>query len=226
MLPFSRDEFFEVFARYNEAVWPAQIAAYAVAAAVMVALFSGRAGRDRLILLLLSAMWVWTGIAYHAFFFSEINGAAYGFAGLFVGQGIVFIVLALGGKAVDFGWRGDAAGWAGMFMVFYAAVAYPLVGIVAGEAYPAMPLFGVTPCPVTVFTFGVLLLARRSVRLRVVLVPAIWSVVGGSAALLLSVPQDWMLPVDAVVAIPLLVMKGRRAGPGGRSAVARDFRGG
>ena len=218
MLPFGRAGFFEVFARYNEAVWPAEIAAYAVGAGILLALFSGRTGRDRVILLLLSAMWVWTGVAYHGLFFSTVNAAAYAFAALFVGQGLAFALIGCRGEALDFGWRGDAAGWIGLFLAFYASIAYPLIGLAAGEAYPAMPTFGITPCPVTIFTFGVLLLARRSLPMWFVLVPGVWTVIGGSAAFLLSVPQDWMLPGAGAVAIPLILWKDRlprgRARPG------------
>jgi hypothetical protein len=37
------------------------------------------------------------------------------------------------------------------------------------------------------------------------IVPIMWSVVGGSAALLLSVPQDWALPFFAVTALTLIL---------------------
>ena len=36
-LPFTRAEFFEVFARYNEAVWPLQLGFYALALAAQLA---------------------------------------------------------------------------------------------------------------------------------------------------------------------------------------------
>ena len=32
-----------------------------------------------------------------------------------------------------------------------------------GQRYPAVPMFGITPCPLTIFTCGLLLLARRGV---------------------------------------------------------------
>jgi hypothetical protein len=42
-------------------------------------------------------------------------------------------------------------------------VVYPLLGIRFGHSYPRAPLFGVAPCPTTIFTFGLLLWATRSV---------------------------------------------------------------
>ncbi|TIP90190.1 MAG: hypothetical protein E5X60_27685 [Mesorhizobium sp.] len=68
-----------------------------------------------------------------------------------------------------------------------------------------MPVFGVTPCPVTIFTFGFFLLAKPPVSGWVLAIPFIWSLIGGSAAFLLGVPQDWLLLVSGVVAVPLMV---------------------
>jgi hypothetical protein len=55
-----------------------------------------------------------------------------------------------------------------------------------------LPMFGITPCPVTIFTFGLFLLAAPVSRWLLV-VPVLWALIGGSAAFVLHVPQDWML---------------------------------
>ena len=73
-------------------------------------------------------------------------------------------------------------------MIVYAMLLYPAIGALAGQSYPAVPVFGVAPCPLVIFTFGVLLLADP-LPLRLLIVPLLWSLVGGSAALLLQVPQ-------------------------------------
>jgi hypothetical protein len=63
------------------------------------------------------------------------------------------------------------------------------------------PLFGVAPCPTTIFTLGMLLLSNASWRLFVI--PLFWSAVGGSAALLLAVPQDYGLILAGAIAATL-----------------------
>ena len=103
---------------------------------------------------ILAAMWLWTGIAYHALFFSEINKAAYLFAALFVIQGGYLIHAGVYCGRIQFGVRSGPASWVGMALIAYAAIVYPLISIATGHPYPAMPVFGVTPCPVTIFTFG------------------------------------------------------------------------
>jgi Family of unknown function (DUF6064) len=43
-------------------------------------------------------------------------------------------------------------------LTIYAAALYPLLGLAMGHPSSELPMFGVTPCPVTIFTFGMLLL--------------------------------------------------------------------
>jgi hypothetical protein len=95
-------------------------------------------------------------------------------------------------------WRGSR--WAracGLALAAYAVVVYPLWGAASEPGYPAMPLFGITPCPLTLFTFGMALLLR--VRMRLMVIPVLWALVGGSAAFLLQVPQDWPLLLSPLV---------------------------
>jgi hypothetical protein len=79
-------------------------------------------------------------------------------------------------------------------------------------------MFGVTPCPVTIFTFGLLLLTVRSVPRWLFVVPFVWSLIGGSAAILLNVPQDWLLLVSGCITVPLIVFRDRQAIQGVRAA--------
>jgi len=81
---------------------------------------------------------------------------------------------------------------AGITLVFYAAVAYPVIGLLV-HGYPEVALFGVTPCPVTIFTLGCFLLDQKALPWWTLVIPALWSLIGGSAAILLNVPQDWFL---------------------------------
>lgn len=193
MLPFTHAQFLEVFARYNAAVWPSQVVVHGVAAAMLASLVAGARARGRIIAAGLALMWLWTGIAYHWLQFSTINKAAWAFGGLFVVQGLLFVVAAARGT-LRFGAAAPIAsrvlGWG---LIAYAMVLYPLVGEVLGPGYPRTPMFGITPCPVTLFTFGLLLLGDAPVSRWLLVVPATWSLVGGSAAFLLQVPQDWPL---------------------------------
>ena len=209
MLPFTPDQFLAVFASYNDTIWPIQIGAYQLGGLAVALLFWRPQGADRVIAGILAAMWLWTGIAYHALFFSAINKAAYLFGALFVIQGSYLIHAGVYRGRIRFGLGTGPACWIGLALVAYAAVVYPLVGIATGHPYPAMPMFGVTPCPVTIFTFGLLLLATPPLSRWLLVIPFVWSLIGGSAAILLHVPQDWLLLASGFVTVRLIVFRDR-----------------
>ena len=209
MLPFTSDQFLANLAAYNQAIWPVQLAAFGFGGCAVVLLLLRPGMADGLITAILAAMWLWTGVAYHWLFFSQINRAAVVFGVLFVAQSVL---LAHSGirKQLGFGRDFGPAMGVGIAFVVYAIVLYPLIGIWTGHAYPRMPAFGVTPCPVTIFTFGLFLLARQPLSRPLLAIPLIWSLIGGSAAFLLGVPQDWMLLASGIIAVPLIVLGDRR----------------
>lgn len=212
MLPFTRDQFLEVFAAYNEAIWPLQVVAYLLAAiAVSMLLRLGRSS-GTIVATVLAAMWLWTGVAYHGLFFAKINQAAILFAVLFVAEGIVILHAGFAGR-LRFAFGRGASAWIGVAFILYAGVAYPLIGTAFGHAWPEMPMFGVTPCPVTIFTFGILLLATTPVPRRLLVIPFLWSLLGGSAAILLDVPQDWLLLASGFLALPLILRRAPKRSP-------------
>jgi len=209
MLPFTREQFIANFAAYNEAVWPLQVLAYLLGLAMITMLLRPSKRTSRLIGAGLAAMWALTGIAYHAVFFSTINRAAWVFGALFLLQGALLFHAAVFRGGLDFDMPVGRTKWLGWVLIAYAAVAYPLVGMWAGHQYPEMPMFGITPCPVTIFTFGMLLMTTRPVSRLLLVIPFAWSLVGGSAAALLQIPQDWLLLASGFITVPALVCRDR-----------------
>ena len=84
MIPFSIDQFLNVFARYNLAVWPAQIFLYAIGLVAMSLALSQKGDFSKSVSLILSVFWIWMGVAYHSWFFSAINRTAFTFAKIFL----------------------------------------------------------------------------------------------------------------------------------------------
>lgn len=187
-LPFSEGDFLALFASFNLTLWPVLALLWLASALVAIRLARGRAtGRE--VAGLLALHWGWSGLAYHLLFFSRINPAAFGFAALFVLQAVL----------LTREWRRNAwvmdggalprriLGWA----LLGAGLLYPLFVTLDGHRLPAAPAAGV-PCPTTLLTAGALLLARGWPRALAV-VPIGWSLVGGSAALLLGMAPDLLL---------------------------------
>ena len=139
--------------------------------------------------------------------FSEINRAAFLFGAAFIAQALLFAFHAV--RAHTSRETFNARLVMGWIMIGYAAVLYPLLNAWLGHAVPAAPSFGVTPCPLTIFTFGVMTLARTRLPWRFYAIPTIWSVVGGAAAMLLDVTADWGMPVASLLAVACNARKAR-----------------
>ena len=221
MLPFTLDQFLAVFVAYNEAVWPAQVLAYGLALLMVVFIIWPSKQRSRVVAAGLAVMWLWTGVAYHGMYFSTISAGAWGFAALFVVQGLLFIEAGVVRDRLAFGSPRGWTGWLGWALVAYASVGYPLLGQLLGHGYPAMPMFGIAPCPVTIFTFGLFLLTTERIPRRLLVIPVIWSLIGGQAAFLLGVPQDWLLLFSGLTVIFLLRRDADRRRDERRQNIAR-----
>jgi Family of unknown function (DUF6064) len=192
MLPFTHQQFILVFSVYNGAIWPLQPIVHGAGLVMLALLLWPSRGRDRASLVLLAAMWIWTGFVYQIGFFSRINPAALAFGAAFVLEGALLLQAALRGK-IAFGSSSGLRRAMGWTLLVYSMLIYPLLGIVMGAHYFELPAFGLTPCPVAMTTVGVLLLASSPVPHRLYVIPIIWAIVGGSAAGLLRMPQDWIL---------------------------------
>lgn len=205
-LPFTVEQFHQVFARYNAAIWPLQLIAYAGALVVMVLAMLRTPGAGRTAAAVLAAMWLVNGAGYHLAYFREINPAAVAFGALFVAQAALlgWHGLVRGRLPIYFG--ADARSAAGILAIGYAMLGYPIVGFALGHVYPAAPVFGVAPCPTTIFTLGMLLLARPAAPGWLFAIPIAWTAVGGSAALALRMPEDLGLIAAGLAAIVFLTL--------------------
>lgn len=192
-MPFSDEEFFSIFAQYNQAIWPMPIVAYVMGAITVGLLFWESRASAIMIPTILAAFWMINGVGYHAMFFVQINPLATVFAGMFILQALLLGLSPLFFGNMKFRVRRDAHSVAGLALIVFAMLVYPVWGRLAGHIYPAVPVFGLAPCPTTIFSVGSLLLARWNAARWLLVIPAIWAAIGGSAAVLLGVPQDWGL---------------------------------
>jgi len=202
-LPFTRDAFLDVFERINTALWPGHLGAYALGALAFGFALRGGPRATRTVPALLAGAWAFVGLAYHLAFFSAVNPAARLFAVAFVLQALLF-AWASAARLVHFGWSHKPRAALGLLVVAYAAVVYPLVGAALGRGWPHTPAFGIAPCPTTLFTWGVLLLARGPVPLPLLVIPALWSAIGFTAALGLGIREDLGLAAAALAGLVAL----------------------
>ena len=198
-LPFTSEQFLEVFRSYNEAVWPMQWLLLFMAMGAVIAAAIGAPRFRRIPTLALAFLWTWMAVVYHWVFFQKINPAAALFGILFLIQALIFLWSARSRPGIEPA-NNVGATLAGAVLMLYALVIYPALGFVSGHQYPAAPTFGL-PCPTTIFTFGLILFARQRWSPAVLVIPTIWSVIATSAAFRLGMIEDLALPVAAVTAI-------------------------
>lgn len=209
-LPFTPEQFFDVFRQYNEAVWPAQIALNLLALAALIPVLSPRIAGGRLTAAILALLWAWTGIAYHWVFFSSINKAAWGFGAVFLLGGIAFLWTGVVNGRLGFGARQGIPRLLGWVLIGYALVVYPLLTSRLGHPYPGLPTFGL-PCPTTIYSIGLMCFLVTPVPRHVFVAPLIWSLIGSQAAFLLDVYADLGLLMAGLVAVYLMLAAKRSA---------------
>lgn len=143
------------------------------------------------------------GLAYHLAFFSSINPLAYAFAGLSLVAAGFFLWQGVVRRQLEFKLNAGARTPAGLGLIVFALVVYPIWSYFAGHRYPALPTFGL-PCPTTIFTIGLLAFLVAPYPRSPFVVPVLWCFVGSQAAFIFDVPQDLGLVVAGVVGIVLL----------------------
>ena len=146
-LPFSRDQFLDVFALYHRTCCDGALLLWVVSVLAVAAWLRGRAS-GRALSLLLVALWIWAAVVYHALLFNTINPAARWFALLFALEAVLLAQAGLVHRELRFepGTRG-ALGPA----LAVAALLYPAISLLTAGDPLRSPTFGV-PCPTVLLT--------------------------------------------------------------------------
>jgi hypothetical protein len=211
--PFTTAQFFNVFRLYNEGVWPAQAALLVAGSLVVFAAYRANARSSwrwaQFAIVLLAALWLWTGFTYHKHYFATLTTAGEIFGSFFIAQAVLLLFAAWQDNP-NFTPTSRSGAIAGAGVLSYALVIYPAIGVLAGHHYPATPTFGV-PCPTTIFTFGIYCLLPASIPRFAVAIPVLFPMIASYAALGFGVPQDFGLIAAAAIAILVMHNETHRA---------------
>lgn len=203
-IPFNAELFFDVFRTYNNTVWPIQVLLNGLGIIAVILIALPRRWSGAAVSAILAALWVWMGAAYHIAFFAQINTVAYGFGLLSIVGGLLFVWHGVIHRRLEFTFNKSPRACVGSAFLIFSLLGYPAWATVAGHPYPELPTFGL-PCPTTIFTIGVLHLAAGTGLRKVLIIPIIWTMIGGQAAFLFDVKPDLGLFVAGVAAILLFV---------------------
>ena len=211
-IPLTSQEFFDIFRQYNQGVWPAQWVAISLCVLAAMFAFFGWGLHTKVALSLMSVMSTLIGISYFWIYYVPHNSAGWIFGGLFVLQGLLLAGYAFRGKGED--WFGPGIWpWVGAILVAYAIVGYPVVGLIAGHSYPALPILGIAPCPSMIFMIGMLLAIQPKISKWLLVIPIVWSALATMAALQLGVVEDFGLTVAGVAALAFSISEAKEPAP-------------
>jgi hypothetical protein len=203
------EQFFGIFKKYNEAIFPMQILLYLLSIIALYLLINPAAKTSRIIAGILAFLWLWMGVVYHLAFFTRINNAAYLFGAVFILQGILLLFFAVLHDKISFRLQPGVYGITGIIFILFALIIYPVLGYFLGHVYPGSPTFGL-PCPTTIFTFGLLLLSEKKLPFTILIIPFTWSVIGFTAALKFGVKEDIALLFSGLVTLAMTVIRNRQ----------------
>lgn len=207
--PFTLEQFLEVFKNYNVDVFPLQILFYILGFVIIYFTIKPNQKSDRIISLLLAFFWFWMGIVYHIIFFTTINKMAYLFGGLFIIQGILFLIFGVFQDNFSFRINKDMYGITGFILMIFSLIIYPILGYSFGHIFPNSPTFGL-PCPTTIFTFGILLLNQNKCPIWVLIVPFVWSIIGFTAVFQFGFLEDSGLIAASLISLALLIYRNKK----------------
>jgi hypothetical protein len=173
--PLTLDQLLTTFDAYNNAIWPMQVVAYLLGIVGLFFVTKKSPHSLRVTFGVLSFLWLWTGVVFHIMYFARVYSLAYTFGAVFVLQGLLFFPTAVRPK-VSFRLGQDLHSVVGIVFISYAMIGYPLVRYFLGHKYPQAPVFGLTPCPLTVFTFGLFMLADTKLPKYLLVVPLLWAI--------------------------------------------------
>jgi len=205
--PFTPEQFFHVFEQYNTSVFPSQLIIFLLGLVCIFMLHSKLQLKHKLIGAFLALLWLWNGLAYHLAFFTQINPAAYVFAGLFVVQGALIFWETFRKNGLVFNFNFYTKDYWGYLLIWFGLLIYPIINYFTGGGEFSRIIALGLPCPSTILTFGFFMLVSKKFPRYLLIIPSLWAIIGLSAVFNFGVYPDLILFLSAIVADSLLLSK-------------------
>ncbi len=207
----TEDLLLKSFATYNQQIWPMQVVAYLLGFAALFLAIWGKSFANRVVTAVLSFFWLWVALLFWIANARQGFTPGYVFVAIFLGQGLLFLYQTLRPTLI-FGFQRNLASWAGISFALYALVGYPAVGWLVNHIYPQAPPFGLTPCPLVAYTFGLLLLTRARVP-KILLVLPLFYAVSGFYWAMIGMVEDIGMALSGVLGVWLIWVRDAKALP-------------
>jgi hypothetical protein len=213
-LLFSPRTYYRLIERHNLALWPTQLPALALGAAIAGLLRRSTREKGRVIAATLAGLWAWVGWMFVTARYATINWAASYFALLFAAEVLLLGWLGVARADLRFGWRRDPAGLVGGAIFVGSVALYPLLAPSLGRGWTQSEVFGIVPDPTVLGTLGLLLMSEGSPRPRQALLvaPLLWCLLSGATLWALGSPEAWIV-LPAAVLVPVISSARGRPAP-------------
>ncbi|MDT8381596.1 MAG: DUF6064 family protein [Brevefilum sp.] len=202
------EQLLDAFAAYNQLIWPMHIIAYVLGVIAVFLAIKKSLWASRVNFGVLAFFWLWVALLFWLPSAGQGFTIGYAFMALFLIEAVLFLIQAVK-PGITFGTHNKVQTVAGVTMIFYTMVGYPLIGILVGHNYPQAAFIGLFPCPLTLFTFGLLLLASSAIPIYLLIVPLFW---GLSGVLWISIGmwEDVGMVLGSLVSIVLILRRNKK----------------
>jgi len=201
----STETWWDQIEAYNNAIFPMQIIIVVVAAVLTYLLFvKPDTKTNNMMKAYLSFTFAWNGIIFFLIFGKELPGTFLG-APLCILVAILFVWDIFANKTQ---FRVPDIKWQRYLMMLWILLAflYPLIGFALGHYYPKTCIFGVMPCPTTVFALALLAAAIPKIDKKVYILLLVWALPAfGKCLGALDLYEDCVLFWTGVYALIMLI---------------------
>ena len=202
-LLFSPRTYYRMFELYHRSIWPAQVAALASLAAILLLMKREEAWARRGIAGVLAAWWLWVGITFHLDRYAQINWSAKYFAGLFAIQGLLLAWYGIVRARVQLRVARGVGDRVAVGLLVVAVLLEPIASRLAGRTWQQVELVGVTPDPTAIATIALLALAVPRSPWWLFVVPVIWCAIGGATLWALGSAEAWIVLLSGLAGLVL-----------------------
>ncbi len=209
MLPYTVEVLFALFDECNKAIRPLQGVALFLTAGVLMLALRSRENRSRIIVAILAAGWLWTGVVFHLVYFTELNFAAPAYEIVFILQGFMLFWTGVYQNRVSIRFQRKPASYAGAAIFILSALILPVIDWHHGLSWTEARFALLAPGATAGLTLGLLMMVDRRPPLWVGAIPVLWTTVAGAHAADLDVYQDIALTAAGLVALFWLVARAR-----------------
>ena len=218
-LMFSPASYFRRYELANADFWPGQLLLVAMAVALLWMVARRRTYSTRRVGLLLAAAWILVAGVFLFRHFAQINPIANAFALMFVLQALLLSAFGCIRSYRQYVFRPGlpAAGYPGMFLLLYALLIHPLVGLFAGRSWQGVELFGLAPDATALATIGILLTGLRAAGWPLLIIPFAWCGTSALTYLAMNYPYGVLPLFVAVAALVATILLRLRLDPTARS---------